>query len=341
MSFKISSDKECIIVSREHGFFSNMYSVVGAIDWCEKNNKIPTIQFDSGIYYEKECGDNWWENYFELEPHLKRANQPTVNREEYSAFASEMAMSLISDRYRTAQLIQKYITIKPNVAKIIENFWIRHTAPFTIGLHVRGTDKFNEVPPVDIKEVIDIIKRITKARDNSNWKLFIATDEQRLFEIIADNFCDNVIYQHTVRSACEQAVHTEESRNEFSKKVNNYGYKIGLEALTHMILLSGCDVLVGCQSNLSYFAAAWNPAIPWVNLSPSSLVINSTVHADLVAKEAVIQDLIKENKRLLEMSSGALKKSESHKSYNSFSGILSVLMSKYWKVKNKNQQTVC
>lgn len=290
--------RERIIVSREFGFFSNLYSVIGALDWCEQTGEIPVIQFDSGVYLDKDRGPNWWEYFFELTPHLRGSHGTLVNRDKDSDFASKIALRTIPDRHRTAELIQKYIKLNPEIARSVDDFWDEHIDYFIVGLHIRGTDKVNEVPPLGVQEIIATVEKITKGRENGTWKLFVATDESRLLKVITKTFGNHVIFQPAIRSENAQPIHAEGAMAESSHVEKQYGYRLGLEALRDMIFLSRCDVFVGCQSNLSFFAAAWNPSTPWVNLSPSSLIINSKVHEDLVAKEEVIQELAKENKRL-------------------------------------------
>lgn len=289
-------EREQIIVSREFGFFSNIYSVIGALDWCEETGAVPVVQFDSGVYLDQEIGPNWWEYFFEQTPLLRTSCRKLTNRDEASAFAAEMALRLISDRDRTAELIQKYFRIRPEITREADQFWSECRDSFVVGLHIRGTDKARSAKPVDIQKVIATINGITKGRAAESWKLFVATDENRLLQHMIEAFGSHVIYQPAIRSETGQPIHSHESKEQNCKSDARHAFRLGLEALRDAMLLSRCDVFVGCDSNLSFFAAALNPETPWIHLARSSLVLNPRIKKDLIAKERVIQGLIAASK---------------------------------------------
>lgn len=292
-----------LIVSRDFGFFSNLYSVIGALDYCEKHSKHPVVMFDSGAYLDLNRGPNWWLYYFEPSKLLSCDVQLVTTRAAHEQFSNEMALTLLQDRDRTAQLIEKYIHVKEPIKKRVEEFIGPYKHAYIIGIHIRGTDKYNEVPPIDMDRYITTVQKIAKGRPAGSWKLFVATDEQAILNTMMQYFGDAVIYNRAIRSSSSKAVHARSNSSYGNRLSGDYQYQIGLEALTEMITLSSCDIFVGCQSNLSFFAAAYNIDIPWINLAPSSHVINTTIHADLLAKEKVIQELVRERKTLLEKMS--------------------------------------
>ena len=272
------------VVSRQYGFFSNVYSVLGALNHCEKTGETPVIYFNGGPYHDPARGENWWDHYFE--PTIELSYDPSsTERKDEEEFATNMALSLLSSRYRSSELIQKYIRPRDEIRRAINAFWdekIGHA--YTVGLHIRGTDKFNEVPPVPEDLILQTIERVAgKCRDD--WKLFVATDEQQILERVKNYFGSHVVYQDAIRSLNGDPIHAPDANT-------NDPYRLGCEAMIDAYCLARSNIFVGCQSNLSLFSAAIDSGLPWINMVPNSEVVNVNLHKDLVAKEAVIQSLI-------------------------------------------------
>jgi hypothetical protein len=49
-----------LVLSRNANIFSNLFSVLGVVDWCEANDARPAVRFDSGPQLDPERGPNWW-----------------------------------------------------------------------------------------------------------------------------------------------------------------------------------------------------------------------------------------------------------------------------------------
>jgi hypothetical protein len=276
--------KTRIVVSRQFGFFSNVYSVLGALDHCEKTGETPVIHFSCGPYHDPARGGNWWDHFFEPTIELSYGPSSTERKDE-EAFAANMALSLLSNRYRCSELIQKYIRPRDEIRHAIDAFWhdkIGHA--YTIGLHIRGTDKFREVLPVPEDLILQTVERVAgNCRDD--WRLFVATDEQQILEKIKNYFGSRVVHQDAIRSLNGDPIHTPDANT-------NDPYRLGCEAIFDAYCLARSNIFVGCQSNLSLFSAAIDSSLPWINMVPNSEVVNINQNKDLMAKEAVIQSLV-------------------------------------------------
>jgi hypothetical protein len=276
-----------VIVSRKYGLFSNVYSVLGAIDWCELNNEIAVIKFDSGPYHDPARGENWWDHYFEWPAGLVMGSRFTEvpKRTEAEEFASEMALRLLTNRFRTSEIIAAYVRPRSEILESVEELWREKVGDtFCIGVHVRGTDKFNEAPPVPFDLICATVENIVR-RVPIPWRLYVATDEVNILENFQSRFGACVACQSAVRSLNGEPIHDPENPQAGP-------YRLAVEAIVDAYCLSRSSVFIGCQSNLSFFAAAIDPATPWINMSPGSHVVNVNLHQQLIAKEVVIRSLL-------------------------------------------------
>lgn len=277
------------VVSRDVGFFSNVFSVLGALD-CANDGDVTSIQFDTGPYLSSRSA-NWWGDFFEWTPHIVAARAEALNHTEAELRASELAIRLTPNRYRTGELIQKFIRVRPEILSQVETLW-RELVPsgqFVVGVHVRGTDKYDEVGLVPLARVMATIEQAVRGRDPDSWKLFLATDEQRIWQTFRERFRKQLVAYQAVRSKNHIAVHSADARKAAAN--SDYGYQLGTDALKDVLSLARCDLFIGCHSNLSYAAAGWNPDMPWINLAPTIQLPNRPVIESLLAKEKVIQEL--------------------------------------------------
>jgi len=290
-----------ILIARGDGLFSNVYSVLGALDWCHEQGKQLAVRFDSGPYLEPSRGPNWWEYFFERLSDVDPMQLYVGSRREgLTAFSVAMAGRVIQDRRRASALIAKNLIIRPEVCRGLDEFWKGGIGDrFAIGLHLRGTDKFLEYsrPPVD--SIFADVDKLTRGRAPSTWRLFLATDDASYLRTTMDRFGDQVVFLDSTRSSNAHGLHRQVSRSEWNSgplsnmpypdMVEQPPYRIGFEAIRDALLLARCDVLFAAQSNLSFFAAAYNPALVCiqteVNASPTQVRSNLQKRIEDLAAE--------------------------------------------------------
>jgi hypothetical protein len=301
-----------LTLARDDGLFTNLYTVLGALDWCKENGSVPAIRFDSGPYLDAERGPNWWEYFFERVSDVDPMSLPIESREHLLAFSFELASRVILQRDIAGDLICRHIRIRPEVQKGLDSFWKEHLRDrFVVGVHLRGTDKFLEQGRVNLEDVFGHIEHLIRDRPVDSWCVFVATDEADCLRRVKEHFGDQVVYQDTVRSESGHALHKAVPREAWEEEygdrplpqmVKQPPYRIGLEAIRDALLLARCDVFLGSQSSLSYFVAAYNPKIPWMHVDRSIGAIWSGAFPELRAKEAVIENLrevVQERGRLI------------------------------------------
>ncbi|MGC2310865.1 MAG: hypothetical protein WA432_04550 [Candidatus Babeliaceae bacterium] len=138
--------------------------------------------------------------------------------------------------------------------KKVDTFYEKYMAgKYTIGIHIRGTDKVREVSQVPVDR---IIKRANQeAKKHPDCQFFVATDEQALLEKAKKLLKGTVIYTTAFRSTNGQEVHHQNPLN-YSKA------EIGEQVLIDVLLLAKCDQLIHTCSNVSCAALFFNPNMP-------------------------------------------------------------------------------
>ncbi len=163
-------------------------------------------------------------------------------------------------RYCFHSLIDKYIIIRKNIKKKIDNFiednFMGHRI---LGLHLRGKERADEIarfwkmkmlsPSFYFKEVDNYFKKYPNAR------LFIATDTKSLLKKVKERYGGKVIHYNAILSEDGQAPH-----KQFG------GARVGEDVLIDCILLSKCDFLIHGISDVSFAATYFNKKLNHVNI---------------------------------------------------------------------------
>lgn len=238
--------------------FDHVLSLVEGFDrglfaGCEVDFK------DDGFYYDPSLGPNWWQ-YFCEPIKLGNPNERIIK--------TSMVLGVIGCRYTEyyftrkacADLIKKHIFIKPLIEEKIDTFAANQFRnDYVIGIHYRGTDKHTEAPRVIYEDVLKAVQEKLDALKNNEFRIFIATDEWAFVDYMTSIFPDRVCYyQEAPRSIDGQPVHMNPAYS---------GYEKGESALIDCLLLSKCDFLIRCSSNLSRWSTYFNPSLPVVELN--------------------------------------------------------------------------
>ncbi len=270
-------------------FFAQFVYVLQQLRFAETHHLIPIVNYDHpyNYYQDLRVGNNVWENYFapvsglssseleKLDPasitflhpeeqrllFLGEGDQPPI---QYDSQTREWWRK---QREMGSKLTAKYVRVRPEIMTRVDDFYQTHMQGHTVlGMHLRGTDKsvgpdgkrfdwpetfIRIVPPKEYFPYIDQF-----LAHNPEGKLFVATDQRQFLEDIVEAYGDKVIQTMAVRSETEKAV--------FSRSGN--GYDRGVEVLTDALLLSKCNFLVKCMSNVGEAAVYFNPKMPVIDI---------------------------------------------------------------------------
>lgn len=249
--------KKYVIGVHHAGFFSALLGVLNHLVHCNNINKIPVVYWGSSSLYYLPGGfngsHNVWEYYFEPVSHLAyKPNKDKVHA-SYGGEYAEFYYSALGQatRNKAYQIISQYIRIKPIVRAKIDTFYQEHMAgKRTIGIHLRGTDKFTEVKQVSVETIIDV----ARAQADQDTQFFVASDEQRLLDKAVDLLQGyKVIFYDCYRSNSDKPLHIKRDKPSFAQ--------LGEDVLVEACLLARCDLLVHTLSNVSAGVLYWNPSL--------------------------------------------------------------------------------
>ena len=297
-------EKRYVISGLAAGFFASFLAMLNHFLYAERNNLIPVVFWGPKFaYYEPGVPNgNAWEYYFEPVSHLtyqpgEKIHNEFHNEEKwvpaswnklvpiywspngYQLPFNTPTMFNQDIRDLCHGLITCYIRLKPRIQNKIDAFYEANIqGKKTIGIHLRGSDKHNEVG------YVDHLKMLTKANEvarqlGPNTQFFIATDEQRLLNLAKAHLNGTVLYQDTIKT---------ESFNNMShyqaiayhQTGNVSKLTLGEEVLTDVLILAKCDALVHSLSLVSQCAAYFNPHMPCylVTRQPKRNLINYSMH---------------------------------------------------------------
>lgn len=264
------SKEKYVIGCRSVGFFSNFFQVLNHLDKCEQAKKIPVVYWGSACpYYTKEGYNgsfNVWEYYFEPVSHLRYEFGDKVYTEYRASVASNNPACYFDKKYKLYfnSLINKYVCLKKNVRNKIDNFYTTNNMDkvITIGVHLRGTDKFIEVNPIDPLIILNKAKQIA-LHLKKKCQFFIATDEEKLLELAKSVLKKNVIYYDSQRSSNGKPIHYNRT---FNKPL------LGEEVLIEALLLSKCTYFLHTVSNVSMAVCFFNPDVKNILLHKRNLI---------------------------------------------------------------------
>jgi hypothetical protein len=239
------------------GLFSEFRVVLGALAHYERWRHVYAgLRVDyaaDGLFYEPAHGPNWWQYYFEpvdLGPGGGGV-EARVGPLQHQSFA-EAGERLA--RENAAELVRRHIRPRPHVARAVDAYAAGQFAgAYVVGIHYRGTNKFEEAPRVPYDAVRAAAAEALERAGSATRRIFLATDEQPFLDYMRAQFPDTLLYREMFRSADGRPI----------DEVNEDGnYRKGEDAVIDCLLLARCRALIRTASNLSVCATLFNPALP-------------------------------------------------------------------------------
>lgn len=255
--------KKYVIGSWPGGMGVCLHSVLNQLHLCELHHYTPVVYWGSNSLYRNAKGfngsSNVWEYYFQPVSELSYGGEP-VNifyNPSYTKFSyihprQHTPEAIQNERNYAYSLIQKYIKLNTIVQKKVDQFYQQHiNANHTIGIHIRGTDKYKEEKPVSPATAVQAALKY--AHEDSQF--FIATDEQRILNELLTLLKDRrVVYYDCYRSQNGAPLH-----------IRRPSYaQVGEDVIVEMYLLSKCNMLIHTPSNVSNFPLYLNPVLKHV-----------------------------------------------------------------------------
>jgi hypothetical protein len=239
------------------GLFSEVAAVIGCAVEVESHPRLYAgmrVDFQRhGLYYDASAGPNWWEYYFEpltIGNPAGAALRPAADW-EHDAFAETVELAMPHDL--AAAVLRRHVRVRPALLEEVDRYWSSQSdGAFMVGVHYRGTDKWEGAPVVPYEAVAQAVLDASRTLSADRWKLFLATDEEECVDFMRQRFPSRVIALDIRRSSDGRPLH----------KASGNGYRKGEAAMIDCLLLARCAHLVRTDSDLGLFSTFFNPDLP-------------------------------------------------------------------------------
>jgi hypothetical protein len=256
---------DCAHGEEASGLFSEVAAVVGCLAHYEARPELYSgllVDFqDHGLYYDAGAGPNWWEYYFERVeiPSARDARRRVVPTWQHDDFAETVEGDM--PRHVAAGIVARHVRIKESVRSQADRYWLEQAGgAHVIGVHYRGTDKWEGAPPVPYEAMEAAVRASAPAAGSAPWKVFVATDEQAFLDYMVSAHPGRVLFRPMRRSVDGSPIH----------KSHGDGFRKGEDAVLDCLLLARCEQLIRTDSDLSLFSTFFSPTLPVTLLSTPS-----------------------------------------------------------------------
>lgn len=221
---------------------------LGLIPYMDLRQCMTGYHEPDDTHYDK----NPWDNYF-IQPAV-RVNQ-LFCREFMAANGGLVHYQKPEDYYQYKKTAEKYLHIKPEILKKVDQFVKNHFDDDTVAIHIRGTDSFitNDRPHLPLAYYRDLIREKL-----ANKRIFLSTDSKVAQQLFLNMFPGQVVC-YSADKMPEDIYYCNLSWNH--GLLNNRGYKHGEDVLIESILMSRCNMLIRTFSNVNSYSLVLNPDI--------------------------------------------------------------------------------
>lgn len=274
--------KYLAIGARRVGFFSNFLHTIDRIIECDIKNLVPVINWEKEnfLYADRTSSEtNCWNYYFEKindytvdsipdYEYTRAFSMPPIVEYCFKDIPHHQHIVDIATFDTKREYVHKYVSeivIKEHIQNKINEFVNKNfKGKKVLGIHVRGTDKWEETltQTYDYSKFENYDELIQKEIGNYD-KLFICTDSKQALNYFKKRY-GNVVYYNAYRvlSHLGKGIHFIRGN-----------YSTGEDVLIESVLLSKCDKLIITDSNVAVAALYFNPKVPYIYTSYDDLCI--------------------------------------------------------------------
>lgn len=233
------------------GLFSLVSGVVCHIHLAKKYGLVPVVDMrgDSTEYNEKTADldtDNAWEYYFEP---VSALTLDVIKKEDTLFFPAESYPSgypySISHDERLVETFRKHIQVKSDIQQEALNWWSQYRDSQVVGVHWRAQEQRtspNHWFPPNTKQITACIDYCLS---NSDIQLiFAVSEEDTCINILKKRYGTRLIVRPHYRSLFPINAYKIYPRP-------LHKYLLGREILIDVLLLSFCNALIRCTSNVA------------------------------------------------------------------------------------------
>ncbi|CAA0362853.1 conserved hypothetical protein [Alteromonas infernus] len=246
--YVLRSSRLPVHIDSSHGLFAQLNWCLYIAYYCEKKGLRPTFKLTNANYFDDSscflgcvfkhegCCDSRFLK-------IKHISEFPISPRLYQEISIAKAHLLFFDLFSLQEKIKKYT----------DEFVSKNFGKSVLGLHLRGTDKKAEAPPLTEEMICQKVDAYLEK--NKVDTIFVASDEARFISLIKESYESNEIHvcfhEDLIKSQGGLPIHLN----------NNYGDKEQklFEALVNSLLLSRTDYLIKGASFLSAWSCIFNP----------------------------------------------------------------------------------
>jgi hypothetical protein len=225
------------------GFCSIISEIISiALEHYSECNNFNIIVEDSQVLQFFDClNEDYEKNYYDAGPwYLEKFFSNTRKHSNYNAHV----LVNIDDLKLRNKILNNILNIKTEYISQFEELYHQFGIDDkTLGVQIRGTDKKEEIPEVDISNIIKLIDDYLNSGIVD--KIFLCTDDKKYLNMLLDKYGKIIIYDKTLAiSDNSQSLHHHATDR---RKINE-------EVLSSVYLLSKCNYFLYSFSNVSFLA---------------------------------------------------------------------------------------
>ena len=246
------------------GLMALFLDVIKHLEYADKRNYIPFVDFANyeTQYYEK--GKNAWELFFcQVSNYSLEEIYQSKNVILSGLNVLEKSPEYINQKFDdnslmlVRKIVRKYIKIKPEIQLLVNEELMKLGIDDCLGLYLRGTDYIKLKPaghPVQPTTIQAIQKIDEYFLNNPNKKIFLVTEDANIYSAIIHKYGENVctinkdvyVYDYDGKDFL--------SMDDSIKQLGMSSSQRGITYLIKILLLSKCKDLIGGNTSGSWAA---------------------------------------------------------------------------------------
>ena len=243
-------------INSNHGFGAKLEWALEIMAFCEENSLTPQFKF---TYPDSKKGEDYFGSFFRINTNVSKSNSlGYIKIGSIGELGLNKNYDEVLDVKLACHLINKYLVVKDDVKREVDDFCSKHFSKRVLGLHYRGTDKVSEALAVSYERVERNINFYLEKFPETD-SVFISSDDEN-FITYAKNWsikCPIIYRNDSFRSMDNEAIH-------FSGQNKS---DINRDAIINCLILSRCDALMKMASILSAWSKLFNPNSPLIMLN--------------------------------------------------------------------------
>lgn len=277
------------------GFFAEFSKVMAVLIHYENElQKVWVDWTDEFFPYKDKPDENGWDLYFDpisisdatLQSEATYIACNNGYHEIHDQICSEHWLeydAFLPYRQFLHEKIKKYINIKQHILDFVDSFYqknMRHAV--CLGVHVRFAQGHScEVPGGALPELqnyFNEVDALLQKHDHENVKIYVATDSNQALEAFKKRY-PNLLHIDAFRASGREDPHLIYENTDYwlthpeEWHRRKPGFAGGVPVLYDCLLLARCDYLIHTTSNVSSFAAFFNPLIKSVYIPRAAPLI--------------------------------------------------------------------